>query len=75
MIKLVAPYNVEGVENATLLETIGFIRNNRNITIDTETVSLGKSPRKIDAHDMKVVSLQIGNHIDQYVIDVRHSDF
>lgn len=35
---------------------------------------MGKSPKKIDPHDMKIVSFQLGNHETQYVIDVRHSD-
>lgn len=43
IVKLVAPYSVEGIENAPQLELMNFIKVNKGyLTIDTETVSRGK---------------------------------
>lgn len=75
IVKLVAPYTVEGINNASQLELMGFIRKAKGyLTLDTETASKGKSSRKIDPHDSKVVSIQIGDDATQYVVDTQYAD-
>lgn len=74
MIKLVAPYSIEGITNTTIREVENFLAYNHTIFIDTETRRKNLTQIKSDVLDTEVVMLQLGNKEVKYIIDLRHTD-
>lgn len=79
MIKFVAKYSVEGVENASMEECVSFLKKLDIIGIDIET-SVNEQFRHLqndvykgglDPYLSSIVMLQLGDIANQYVIDVR----
>lgn len=80
-IYLVAPYTIEGVENATIFECASYLDSISIIGVDIETsrkFKLGTYKNEniykpgLDPYLSKVVMLQIGDLNKVFVIDVRH---
>lgn len=70
MIYLVAPYTFvdkECFQSATVEEVLEYFENHEVISVDTET-------RGRDPHTKKILSLQLGDFENQFVIDVRHTN-
>ncbi len=68
MVYLVAPYDLIGVENyskASIEECLAYFEDHQWIAVDTETK--GRDP-----HSKKILSVQLGDANNQFVIDVRH---
>lgn len=76
-IKLIAPYKVEGIENATIKEAYSYLRHCKVVTIDTETAThplyKNSGGSGLDPYSSILISLQIGDDKTQYVIDLRYS--
>lgn len=74
-IKLIAPYTVEGVENATINQAYSYLRKCKVVTVDTETsvhplyIGIGSG---LDPYTSMLISLQIGDENQQFVIDTRY---
>lgn len=74
-IKLIAPYSVEGVENVTINQAYSYLRKCKVVTVDTETsvhplyVGIGSG---LDPYTSMLISLQIGDENQQFVIDTRY---
>lgn len=70
MIKLIAPYKLDGVEQGTWNDLIEFLNNTKYFGIDSETSgNFDWGP-----HGMKLVMLQISDERNQFVIDARYYD-
>lgn len=68
MVYLVAPYDLIGVENyskASIEECLAYFEGHQWVAVDTETK--GRDP-----HSKKILSVQLGDAANQFVIDVRH---
>lgn len=74
MIKLIAPYNIENIQNTSIKELRGFLILSDIIFIDTETKRKNLTKLKNDVLDTEVVMLQLGNKDVQYVIDLRETE-
>lgn len=74
-IRLIAPYQIEGIQNATILEAYKYLKNCKYVAIDTETSvhplykGIGSG---LDPYTSMLISVQIGDKDIQYVIDVRY---
>jgi DNA polymerase I-like protein with 3'-5' exonuclease and polymerase domains len=55
------------IQNASVEDCLNYFKNHYSIQVDTETQ--GRDP-----HTKKIISLQIGDTNNQYVIDCRHID-
>lgn len=70
MIKLVAPYKIEGTQSATMKDVALFLDDCSYFGIDTEA----SGNIKLGIPGMKLLMLQVGNEHTQYVIDTRYND-
>jgi DNA polymerase I len=75
-IRLIAPYQVEGIQNATIMEAYKYLKTCKYVAVDTETSvhplykGIGSG---LDPYTSMLISLQIGDEHIQYVIDMRYT--
>lgn len=67
MVRLIAPYSIKGVSNATMDECVNYLADVNMLCVDVETTGLCP-------HTNKVIMLQVGTVDRQYIIDTRHVD-